>query len=212
MAKELNPKMVINASILLGVEPAALQAIIQVESAGKPYLPDGRPVILFEGHVFWQQLRALGISESILTKVSEQNPSILYKKWTKQFYSKKREDEYERLDKACSIAITTCFEAEINPTKDCAYASASYGAFQIMGFHYRSLGYSSAEKMYEAMYDMDNQILALTSFLNMNNITPHLKNKNWKQVAKMYNGSGYAANQYDVKLANAYKKALSTFA
>lgn len=33
-----------------------------------------------------------------------------------------------------------------------------------------------------------------------------LKNKDWKTFAKGYNGIKYAINNYDVKLANAYKK------
>ena len=48
---------------LLGVETAVVKAVAEVESGGKGgFLSDGRPVILFEGHVFWQQLRQRGIS------------------------------------------------------------------------------------------------------------------------------------------------------
>jgi peptidoglycan hydrolase-like protein with peptidoglycan-binding domain len=37
----------------LGVEVAAIKAVYVIESRGKGFLPDGRPKILFEGHIFW---------------------------------------------------------------------------------------------------------------------------------------------------------------
>lgn len=48
---------------LLDVEPAALKAVKAVES-GKygGFFAPGKPVILFEGHIFWQQLKKRGIS------------------------------------------------------------------------------------------------------------------------------------------------------
>ncbi len=34
---------------------------------------------------------------------------------------------------------------------------------------------------------------------------PALQAKNWASFARLYNGSGYAENQYDKKLLNAYR-------
>lgn len=34
-----------------------------------------------------------------------------------------------------------------------------------------------------------------------------LKSKDWAEFAYRYNGEGYAANQYDIKLAEAYANA-----
>lgn len=46
----------------LGVEVAALKAVWKVETGGiSGFLPNYKPVILFEGHIFWQQLRVRGI-------------------------------------------------------------------------------------------------------------------------------------------------------
>jgi N-acetylmuramidase-like protein len=36
----------------LGVEPAIVWAVISVETAGKGFLPDKRPELLFERHIF----------------------------------------------------------------------------------------------------------------------------------------------------------------
>jgi len=45
------------AADLLGVDVATIRAVCDVETSGSGFLPDGRPKILFEGHVFWRELR-----------------------------------------------------------------------------------------------------------------------------------------------------------
>src|SRR5690606_11763897 len=47
---------IIRAAQALGVEPAAIRAVTEVESRGSGFLPDGRPVILFERHIMRRRL------------------------------------------------------------------------------------------------------------------------------------------------------------
>lgn len=179
------------------VELAAVKAINEVESSGKGFLLNGKPKILFEGHIFWKQLQKRGINpEQLLTA---QNKNVLYSKWTKSFY-KGGIQEYERLEQA--IAIKT------DPkVKEAALASASWGSFQIMGFHALILGYSSVQNFVDQMNLHEREHLkAFGKFLDVNNILPHLRNKNWEKVAEKYNGTGYKSNKYDEKLAKAYRK------
>ena len=113
------------AAMLLDCDPAALKAVRKVETGGKGgFLPSGRPTILFEGHIFWQQLRTRGIDPQGVTSGNE---DILYPKWTKALY-KGGEAEYERLLRARHI------------NEDAANASASWGMFQIMGFNHAACG------------------------------------------------------------------------
>src|SRR5690554_4118721 len=51
---------IIRAAQALGVEPAAIKAVNEVESRGRGFLPDGRPVILFERHVMRRRLLDYG--------------------------------------------------------------------------------------------------------------------------------------------------------
>ncbi len=44
------------------LELAVVKAVNEVESSGVGFLIDGRPRILFEGHIFWRQLTSHGIS------------------------------------------------------------------------------------------------------------------------------------------------------
>ena len=40
------------AAKALNVEVAAIRAVAEVEAAGAGFLPDGRPAILYEAHIF----------------------------------------------------------------------------------------------------------------------------------------------------------------
>ncbi|MCW8039807.1 N-acetylmuramidase domain-containing protein, partial [Acinetobacter entericus] len=51
-----------------------------------------------------------------------------------------------------------------------------------------------------------SQLDAMCRYIKVNGLVNALKNKDWKAFARGYNGSGYAKNNYDVKLANAYIK------
>jgi len=83
----------------IGVEPCALQAVCEVEAAGNGFLPDGRPKILFEGHIFWKELKKAGLDPN---QYAAANPDILYPKWTKAYY-KGGVREYDRLEWAKKI-------------------------------------------------------------------------------------------------------------
>lgn len=179
------------------LELAAVKAVNEVESAGKGFLMDGKPKILFEGHVFWQQLKKAGINpESLLTP---QNKNVLYQKWTKIYYQGGTK-EYNRLNQAIAISADP-------KVKEAALSAASWGSFQIMGYHAKSLGYPSVQNFVDRMGVHEREhLLAFGKFLEVNNIMIHLRNKNWAKFAERYNGSGYKANGYDEKLRKTYLK------
>ena len=112
------------------LELATVKAVNEIESRGKGFLPHGRPVILFEGHVFWRELDKRGVNPDQFSESRLKN--ILYKSWTKKYYVGGR-GEYTRLEKAAGMS-------DLDEVHDAAYASASWGSFQIMGFNpYTSL-------------------------------------------------------------------------
>ena len=176
----------------LNVEVAAIKAVNEVESGGRRgFLADGKIMILFEGHVFWKELQKLGINPLNHVKGNE---NILYRTWTKGHY-KGGALEHDRLNQAIKI------------NKTAALASASYGKFQIMGNNYKACGYNSVEDFVEAQKKGEGeQLMAFVNFLRTNKLVTALQKKQWATFAKGYNGSGYAANKYDIKLAAAYNK------
>jgi len=195
--KLLSEQDLINFAKQHNIELAVIKAVNEIESNGKGFLIDGRPVILFEGHVFWRELVKRNIDPNQF--VNDFTKNVLYKKWTKKHYLGGSK-EYSRLEKAAGMS-------DLQEVHDAAYASASWGAFQIMGFHYKTLGYNSVDSFASKMYEDEGKHLeAFGKFLVANDLIKHLKSKNWAAFAKGYNGSGYKRNRYDEKLKRAYLK------
>lgn len=183
-----------------GLELAMIKAVNEIESNGKGFLVCGRPRILFEGHIFWRELVKRGINAKQF--VSDNNKDVLYKKWTKIHY-KGGPGEYDRLEKAINISINKDFEAA-------AYCSASWGSFQIMGYHYATLGYPSIGDFVSKMYEHEREHLGAfgkfieTTSFKGKKLIDWVKEKNWARFAEGYNGPAYKKNKYDSKLKNAY--------
>lgn len=192
----LNESDIINLAKALDLEPALIKTVNEVESNGRGFFINGQPKILFEGHIFWKQLQQRGYNPASMQKGFE---NVLYPKWTrKHYYGGKR--EWERMTKAISISNKA-------DATEAAYASASYGLFQIMGFHYKSLGYTDILRFVADMKKSEGkQLQIFGKFLEVNKLLPYLRDHNWAKFALRYNGAGYAVNKYDTKLANAYKK------
>ena len=85
---------------------------------------------------------------------------------------------------------------------------ASWGAFQIMGFHWQRLGYASVQDFVAEMEAGENQQFeAFARFIETDPaLLKALQGKRWATFAKLYNGPAYARNLYDVKLERAYQR------
>lgn len=184
-------------AVQYNLELAAVKAVNEVESSGKGFLVDGRPKILFEGHVFWNQLKLRGINPSQIANAS--NADVVYSKWTRSHYVG-GVGEYSRLEKAANLSPDPRF-------KEAALASASWGSYQIMGYHADKLGYASVQDFVDEMYKHErNQLQAFGRYISAFGCITHLRSKNWAKFAHCYNGPQYAKNKYDIKMANAYLK------
>ncbi len=174
-----------------GIETAVLKAVIDVEGGGSGFLPDGRPKILFEGHIFYSQLKKAGIDPD---KMIRGNQDILFPRQTRAYYQGGAK-EYGRLERASAI------------NREEALKSASYGRFQLMGLRYREGGFDNVEAFVTAYNESEyGQLKAFCNFLRSQKPDRYLKEKDWGGFARHYNGAGYAANQYDKKLEMMYQK------
>ena len=184
----------------IGVEPAAMKAVINTESGGSGFLANGQPKILFEGHIFWRHL-AKKKEDGQIPEGPEfyaaTNPDIVYQKWTRKFYLS-GEKEYTRLDKAVAI------------DRDSAYMATSWGKFQILGENFKLAGFNSVTDFVEAQKISETEHLkAFISFITNTkykgqNLISYLQKKDWASFARAYNGPAYADNKYDLKLEQAY--------
>lgn len=179
------------AAATLGCEVAAIKAVNKVEANGNGFLANGKPKILFEGHVFWKQLLALKIDPRPLQKGNE---DVLYPTWNikivRPYY---KMDQYARLEKAKAIH------------KDAALKSASWGAFQVMGFNHKTCNYSTVSAFVNAQADEGNQLLCFCNYLKNTQLSVNLRHLDWAGFARGYNGPEYAKNRYDSKLRKAYE-------
>ncbi len=200
--KKITEKDIIDFATKYDLEKAVVKAVAKIESNGKGFLKDGRPRILFEGHVFWRELERKKIDPSNF--ISEETKNVLYQKWTKKYY-KGGIGEYLRVEKAAGIS-------EDSRVHEAAYNSASWGGFQILGYHYKKLGYESIDQFVAKMYEHEREHLkAFGLFINNKqhkgqSLIGWLREKNWAKFAEGYNGSAYKKNRYDEKLEEAYQK------
>ncbi|QMV33374.1 hypothetical protein F1_00010 [Ralstonia phage Heva] len=189
-SKQLTADDYARAATALGVPVAAVKAVTEVESNGKGFLPDGRPLILFERHIMRRQLVAAGHAMDA-ARYNLTDPNIVNSKPGGYVGGA---GEWDRLARAIEI------------NRPAALESASWGLFQIMGFHWKLLGFASVQAFVNAMYTSEGaQLDAFVAFVKANpNLLRALRAKNWPDFARGYNGPNFAANKYDAKLAAAY--------
>lgn len=166
------------------VEPAALWAVRDVEAAGAGFF-DGRPKLLFEPHRF---------SRATAHRFDAQHPNVSYRSWDRTRYPGTQRARYEQLLDAVALDV------------DAGFASASYGAFQILGENWKVCAEESPLDfaLSEARGEL-GQLRHFTRFCASNCLVPPLRRKDWATFARGYNGTAYKVNRYDEKLAAAYR-------
>lgn len=178
----------------LDVDEASVKAIALIESNGSGFIKDSQgnniPKILFERHVMFKRLRDFTPIKS--ADMAAKYPDIVNP--TPGGY-KGGLGEHERLDRAVKIDRVTALE------------SASWGAYQIMAYHWKVLGYSSVQEFVNKAYTEEGQLELFIRFVKASpNVLKALKAKDWVGVARAYNGPGYAKNSYHIKMKEAYDR------
>lgn len=183
------------AAQLLNVEVAAVKAVASVESNGGGFIKDPEtgknvPKILFERHIMFRRLRDYTPIKS--ADMAAKYPDIVN---LNSGGYKGGIAEHERLQRAVQIDRTTALE------------SASWGAFQIMGYHWSYLGYPSVQAFINDMYTEQGQLDAFVKFIKADSrLVKALKGKDWTTFARLYNGPSYQKNSYDIKMRQAYER------
>lgn len=178
-----------------GLEPAAALALVEVETGGVTFEQDGRtPQSLYERHIAWRQ--AGKVSAKLRSAFALAGLAI--PKWSR---STQYKDEGTSAKRLALIAKARAINEEV------ANQSASWGVGQTMGFLYPELGFDSACAMVDHMTgNLAGQIECMFRELKNKHLIEPLNKHEWAVVARGYNGAGYAANRYDTRLADAYKR------
>lgn len=169
-----------------GFETAVLLAFIEVETGGRGFDPvTGKIIIQFEPAWFKKLAPYAPSGKWSVNKVEVQS-----QEW-----------------KAFNDAFAK------NPDK--AMQSTSIGLGQIMGFHFKRLGFATVGEMWDhAKESLENQIWQIAKFIDTDKrLKLAILNKDWFKIASIYNGSGflelakkYKREPYNISMDNAYKK------
>jgi hypothetical protein len=203
----LCPEDFTSAASRLACSVAQIRAVDEVESGGGWFTdvrfavlnldgPGGfidgpnLPKILFEAHHFDRLTGG---------KYRKSHPNLSSAKWNRALYVG-GQGEWERLYRAMQL------------DRSAALQSASWGRYQIMGFNHKLAGYGTVEAFVEAMMRSERDHLeAFVTYVINAGLADELRRISTVHAdcipfARGYNGSGYAANSYHVKLARAFKK------
>ncbi|MEM8751007.1 MAG: N-acetylmuramidase domain-containing protein, partial [Pseudomonadota bacterium] len=173
----------------LKVPPAALLAVVEVESGGRSLAKvAGRnePLIRFEGHYFDRlldgvsllQAREAGLADPKAGKIK--NPRSQSGRW-------------KLLRRAIAINRTA------------ALSSTSWGVGQVMGSHWQWLGYGSVDAMVsEARSGVAGQVELMVRYIEKAKLVEALRKGDWAHFARIYNGPAYAKNRYDANMEAAF--------
>lgn len=167
----------------LGCEWEAVAAVAKVESGPLGgFGSDGRPVILFERHLFSRKTNSA--FDTSHPNVSNRTPGG---------YPRTQADRWAQLAEAYALA------------PEAALQSASYGRFQVLGQNYANMSHANAHEYVAKLARSEkDQLEAFEAFIRANGLADELQRKDWTGFASRYNGPGYAANQYDTKMGDAY--------
>jgi hypothetical protein len=180
---------ILRAAKTLDAPPPVLQAVAAVEARSSGFLKGADlPCMLFEGHKFHAFTDGAH---------SATHPHISHPKWTTKHY-RGGAGEYARLREALRLCPD-------DPAP--ALKAASWGMFQIMGFNHRLAGFETVRAYVNATAIGEGR--QLDAFVAAAGLADELRDAKWAPFARAYNGPGYKANAYDVKLASAFHDAVA---
>lgn len=212
--KYVNDDSYKQAATLLSVPVSYVRAVSEVETQGESFLPDGRMKILFERHWFYRKLKEAitnypekkaYVAKMVLAPGQQITVDNIMAAMVRNYSNICNTErggylgdgaEWGRLNSAMKFDI------------EAACQSASYGAYQIMGFNCVYCGYKNAHDMMDDLaHSESKQLLAMVAFVKSQPaMLACLKRADWAGFAEKYNGQDFAKNSYDTKLAKGEEK------
>ena len=157
-----------------GIGYACLKAVISVEAKGSGFIGN-LPKILYEPHIMYRLLTQKNYI-TVRNNLMKDYPKLCYIKWGTHKYGTESM-QHEKL------AIASKYN------RDTALESCSWGMGQVMGFHWKPLGYPSLQAFINDMYESEaKQIEAMIKFIKHNGLLEYLKKRDWVRFARGYNG------------------------
>ena len=168
----------------LGVEVAAIKAVVRIEAGPKleGFWAPGVPVVNYVQSLFNKYNGKTKGRKQKDAKVPAGLTGYALKEWTS-------------LTKARKINATA------------ADMGCYWGMFQIGGFNYKLCGCESVEEMVSKVCESEfSQLEMFAVFIRNAGMLEALKKKDWAAFARKYNGPSYAKRGYHTRMAKEYAK------
>lgn len=177
----------------LDVEVAAIKAVVDIEAgkAHQGFWAPGKPIINFDLAMYRRAAKRYGVN---LSKAQKKSP-VIFARPNIRKYGSQQAAQQARLDAARAIHDGAAVEGTF------------WGMFQIGGFNWKKLGFSSPTEMAEAMSLSEREQLEIFArFICEFNMLKDLQNKNWLGFALKYNGPRARSRGYHTRMAAAYAR------
>jgi hypothetical protein len=156
----------------LRVETNVLRAVINTESAGAGFAPDGRPLLSFEP--FW-------FSQATSGRFDAGNPSVSQAS-NRAYIGGNQAARWTRLAEAYAL------DAEG------ALGAASWGKFQLPGRYFADAGYANVFAFVQEMAQSEaRQLAAFEAYLTQKGLVDELQRRDWEAFARIYEGEAGGA-------------------
>lgn len=169
----------------LGSDVASIKAVAEVETGIRgSWDPDGRPVILYERHLF----SAMTSNEFDPSHPDISNPTA----GGYGLYSA----QHPKLKRAAAL------------NEQAALKAASWGGYQILGQNFAAAGFATVDAFVSAQMESETRQLEVFVTVVLANAgwLKAFQAKDWTAFARGYNGPKYRENDYDTKMKNAYDR------
>lgn len=175
----------------LKIETEVLLAITEVESNGVVSATvngEKKPLIRWEGHYFDKlipnELRDKARKQKLASPKMGGIPN-----------PKSQTGRYQILEKAKLLDV------------EAAISSCSWGVGQVMGAHWKKLGFSSAEELETvATSGLTGQVELMARYIQKFGLVDECQRKDFAGFARGYNGPAYKRFKYDTKMQAAYNR------
>lgn len=179
---------IVHAAKLVGCEVAALQAVISVEARGQGFDAKKRPIILFEPHVFYRNLRGEERQRAV-------NQGLAWSSWKPGQYPASQDGRYDQVDRGMKI------------NESSALMAPSWGIGQVLGENHEMCGFKTPQDlMLKCLEGEGGQLEVMVGFILGKGLGDELRRKDWDGFSEGYNGKAYRKNDYHIKLRRDYLK------
>jgi hypothetical protein len=172
----------------LTLDPLVLEAITMVESNSSGFGLENKLKIRVEAHLLLDE--NYGDPEAFTGHFQAgPNYSGFIKRTTGEWY------DYHKMGQT---GEWNAFELARSINPELAMLNTSMGSSQVMGFNHKRIGYETVQQMWNSFNRSEgNHIYGITNYiLSDPQLIKAVKNKDWKVIGKLYNGSERAGEKY----------------